>query len=88
MRQGAELLGAGDKVGFAAQLHQRAHAPAGVDVGLHQPLRGLPVGAPGGLLKPLLAQRRRRPFQAAVVILQGTLAVADAGAGLFAQGFN
>ena len=88
MGEGAELFGAGDEVGFAAQLHQGADAAAGVDVGFHQALGGFAVGAFGGLFEALLAEGGYGLFQVAVVVLEGPLAVADAGAGLLAQGFD
>ncbi len=80
-----ELVGAGDEVRLAVDLDQHADPAAGVDVARDEALAGLPAGLLGGGGEALLAQGGDGLLDVAVGVLEGALAVHEAGAGALAQ---
>ena len=76
-----EVLGAGHEVGLAVDLDQHADAAAGVDVGGDEPLACLAAGLLGGRCLVPLAQQDDGLLEVAAGLLEGALAVHEAGAG-------
>src|SRR5690606_31693817 len=83
-----EIVGAGNEVRLAVQLHKDAQLAVVVDVAAHEPLRSSATGAALGLGDSLLAKVLDSLLHVAAVGLEGLLAVHHSGAGATAELLN
>jgi len=81
----AELLVAGDEVGFAVDLHEHAQGLAGIGPGGDDALVGAPVGLLGRGGQPLGAEVVDGLVHIAAALHEGLLAVHHAGGGFLAK---
>ena len=80
-----EVLVAGHEVGLAVDLDEHAQPAAGVDVGGHLALAGVAAGLLGGCRLAPLAEQDDGLLEVAAGLLEGALAVHEAGAGALAE---
>jgi hypothetical protein len=88
VREVPELLGAGDKVGFAVDLHHHAHPAAAVAVEFDHAVLGDAVGPLGRGRQTILAQDGDGLVHIAAGLFQRLPAIQDSGSGGFTQFFD
>src|SRR5437868_7135671 len=87
-RQLLEVVGSRHEIGLAVELDHRPETRAVMDVAADDAFADLPIGLLGGRREALLAEPGGCPFEVSVALLECSLAVHDAGAGLLAQSLD